>query len=296
MKNNISDNTIAMIDSRYAPDMPEGTLDRIRERTLKQTTSKLKPRHSVKRTLLIAATITTLTIALTVSAFAFSEELRDFVFGNSAAKLVEFNEREHTTKVVSELGEHTLIFGSSYRIMNRSVPDQYYPSQGHNVISSIDETPYIGKFLSFEELYQAALFTLKEPAYLPDNIKFNEAWINLYEDKSYSYDVRIEYECADSLKLLYFNQNFVGPDAYYEIEVVDDIDLGTYRSVSSIESIIINNIEALLSMTTHTSIHEGATIIRESIGITWIQDEVAYSLHSTNFDLETMLAIANSVR
>ena len=298
MKNNITDDTITMIDSRYAPDMPEGTIDRIRERTLKQATSRLRSRHSVKRTLLIAATIATLTIVLTVSAFAFSEELRDFVFGNSAAKLVEFNEREHTAKVVSELGEHTLIFGSSYRLMDRSVSHHFVPFSGHNVLTSWDDlvADYLEVFLSFEELSSVAPFTLKEPAFLPDGIKLNKALIYLFEDKTYSYDTFIEYVCADGQKLITFHQFFVGPDAYYDVEVVDNLNIGTFQSVSSIETIILNNTEALLGITSSISSHEGSTITSESINITWIQDEIGYGIHSYDFDLETMLAIANSIK
>jgi len=155
-----------------------------------------------------------------------------------------------------------------------------------------DNSLYITEFLSFEELSRAALFPVKELSYLPDKLKFQSAGIQLYEDGSLSYDVSSTYVCSDSLKMLWFFEQYVGSDAYLDLQVIDGFSISGFRAATRLETARVNNAEALLSITTFSG---EAAHQNDLISLTWIQNDVAYMLSSHDYDIETMIAIAKSV-
>ena len=265
----------------------EETLYRIRANTLniKSETKKSRIKPLYRKPAVIAAAVAIALLVFSTAALAYSENLREFIFGNSSARLVDFSE-EH----VNEYEEGFIISASSDGIVNRSVPDVSY--SGIVVIESLDDSSFIEHFLSFEELQQAALFTIKEPSYLPTDMKFMEAGILLYEDGTYSYDVVSTYECKENKKMLSFVQKYVGADAYLDLQIIDRIEVSDFQSNTHLETVMVGDTEALLSV---NSVTVYASEQSNYLTLSWVNDGVAYMLSTSDFDVETLITIAKSV-
>jgi len=269
-------------------EIPESVDARIEETLLRIKTDDLtansKKDKSYKKPIYrkpaaLAAAVAIMLLMFSTIALAYSESFRAFVFGNSSARLVEFSH-----EYVTEFDDGSIIVSANTGgIVNRSVPDVLYSEDITLVEGFLSE-----KFLSFEELQQAALFTVTEPSHLPEHLAFKQAEIVLFEDGTYSYDVFATYKCTESHKILYFFQLYAGPDAYLDIHIIDRIELDDYRSKTQLDLVMVGNTEALLSVTIDDAQSKYITL-------SWIQNDVAYNLSSIDFDIETLIAIANSI-
>ena len=252
--------------------------------TYKQTMMKIKPsedtlsevmkmtkdkRGTAPKTLLIAAVLCVLTFALVGTAFAYGDEIIQFMFGDSRAEQVD--------SIDSEIDENgsTHAFLTKFEIVNASDVVDY-----RNSIEYRNNDFSYESFSSFDEASQAASFDMKKPSYIPDNATVRDVEIIRLNDQTYSYDAQIYYSVRlpdgnDSFLIL--NQFYAGPGAYVDLKVVDEFTL---------EKIMIGDIEAMMVR------DDVATVIH------WMKDEIFFVMFSTitnGYDFETLLKIAESV-
>jgi len=216
-------------------------------------------RYPMKRIAVIAAAII-LALTLATTGIAYGGEIIDaiksFMFGNSSATQVEYIENKTV----------------SLRIVNRSE------------LVDHDKGTGLIHFDSVEEANQCVPFTIKVPSYLPDNvIGFSHPVIVQRKlDGTAGYDVFIQYRVddpsnIDELNLINIDQYYIGPNAHVEIE-----------TIVPIQKVMVGDIEASLVFT------EGYFDYVQYY-LYWIKDDILYEFINGCFDLETMLAIAESV-
>ena len=252
--------------------------------TYKKTMMKIKPsedtlsevmkmtenkRGTAPKTLLIAAVISVLTFALVGTAFAYGDEIIQFMFGDSRAEQVDFIDSN-----TDEDGS-TSTFLTKFEIVDASDVVGYRNSPEYRNHDYTYES-----FSSFEDAHQAAPFDMKKPSYIPDDATLRDVEIIRLNDHTYSYDAQLYYSVRqpdgkDSFLLL--NQFYAGPGAYVDLKVVNEFTL---------ERIMIGDIEAMM-------IQDDVLTV-----IYWMKDEIFFAMSSTitnGYDLETLLKIADSV-
>jgi hypothetical protein len=226
--------------------------------------------HPVKRKirlkpLLVAAT---LVVVLASTAFAFSDEIRQFMFGTSKIEQVE--------------GFCTVEFPLGQPVLRYTIQNGLY-----QLIPQRDED--MVEFSTVEELRQAAAFNVKEP-----NIPLNAELCNVigwkYTEEKQLYAAHLYYNIifneADKFRerhTLSFRQYDAGPDAYFDVE-----------TVYPIQQVKIGKIEASLAW------YQGED--SESMNLYWMKNGILYELGyyglspDREFGLDTLIAIAESVR
>jgi hypothetical protein len=117
---------------------------------------------------------------------------------------------------------------------------------------------------------------------------FMEASILLNEDGTFSYTVIIAYRCAQSNKMLWLSQKCLGEDDQLNLEVVDRIEHNDFQSDTRFETVMIGDVEALLSITTVDGVQD------DHISLSWLHDGFAHMVSSSDFGVETLIAIVKS--
>ncbi|MDR0326376.1 MAG: DUF4367 domain-containing protein [Oscillospiraceae bacterium] len=274
----------------------QGLRDKVLRSAAAGTAAPLPFRRRFRgKTLLIA---TVLMATLTVTAFAYGGTIKQFFFGDSSAAQID-----ESTLPFDVVERYEYDDGSSgvilhmghWEIVNRSVPE--LPELTELETNDMMENGlgmFTASFDSFEEFYQAAPFTVKEPAYLPDGLEFFKGMIYLHKDGSYSYDAWIHYSHyapGGGYKSIQLVQLYVGPDAYLDVQ-----------TVAGIEKVMVGDIEALATayMAENTYTVNNMDVAVKFIDLIWIKDDVLYRLYGTQsnndpYDLETLIAIAESV-
>lgn len=292
MKYYVSDIDVAQLYHDYSVAPPEDAIVNIRERTLAKIKYKSKT-HSITFYAVIV-TVTFIVILLS-SAFVFHKELQQIVFGNSIARLIEFKD-EYLHKSINTDGStdySTQV--SEGGIINRCV---------RSVVDEGVALKYT-EFTTFEELQQVALFEVKELSGLPPGSILEAARIKLHADGTVSHDVYLEYSYGVNQMPILFAQLYAGPDAYIVAPVLRNVSLEDYQYTSSIEQIMIEDIEALLTVSEH-HFYQQSVFYQLTIHLTWIKNEIAYELitfyyppANTEANVEPLinmlLAIAESV-
>lgn len=154
-----------------------------------------------------------------------------------------------------------------------------------------------GLFNTLEEARQAAPFPIRAPDYLPENITgLNSVgvWCAEVENGPWMHFAIVSYDIALELggnSILQLRQVYAGPDAYFDIE-----------SVSSIEKVMVSDVEAVLVTTEGKSdFGDGNVIINVSdtaYALYWLKYGVAFELSvdfHDGYTPETMIRIAESI-
>jgi len=245
-------------------EIPESVDNRIEETLLRIKTDGIK-NNSYKKSVFrkpaaLAAAVAIMLLTFSTIALASNEGIRDFVGG--------------------------------FFVVRVEQDDAHFINLDDGLIISADPDYGLDRvetFLSFEEFQRSATFTVREPSYLPDDLMFREASILLNEDSTSSDSVIITYGCAQSYKMLWLSQMYIGVDANLELEVVDTIELDDFRSVTTFDAVMIGEIEALLSITAVDGVQD------DHISLSWSHDGFAHMVSSIGFDVGTLIAIAKSI-
>ena len=131
-------------------------------------------------------------------------------------------------------------------------------------------------FNSYDEANQSAPFEIKEPSYIPGNATLEKIAVPQFkDDKTFGYDVRITYnvELSNGNGMFGLFQYFTGPDAYLSIETVEGI-----------EKVMVGDIDASVINWEGWGAH-----------LYWIKDEIVFELFSSSYDLDILIAIAESI-
>ena len=255
--------------------------DALRNRVISGAVRRETPTHTYRRRLsvkavAIAAVISTLVLA---TAFTFGDEIvsiiKQVMFGDSVASQVVY--------------ENDNVVGS-WGVKNREdLPDATdYPT---------------GVFDTIEEARLAAPFQIRELTYLPENVTGLESvgvwrlegidtWMHIV---TLNYYVELNYVVGNTNVIgnsyLELQQVYAGPDAYFEI-----------TNISSVEKVMIGDIEAVLISTPERVVREnGVAILNEenmSYSLSWLQDGFAFTLetrHHEGFTPEIMIMMAKSI-
>jgi len=212
------------------------------------------------RTLLIAAAVLALSVT---AAFAASGELREVisqvVFGRSGIKQVdEFGDGYENAYL------YVRVWNNNYSCYSRYAGETEFQTLG--------------------ELRQAASFEVKEPHYLLEGMELRDVYgfrfrrgDNKFDVKGDYYGAWLWYEYDDGG--FGFHQYYVGADTFYEIETTNPI-----------QKVMIGGAEAAVILRDMDG--DGSVVW---ISMYWIKDGIAYEMESPTFDLETMIAIAESI-
>ena len=250
-------------------DIPESVDSRIEEtlHSIKSYELKAGARNEksyrkpiYRKPVALAVAVAIILLMFSTIALAYSESFREFVFGNF-------------TVTIFDQG------------------DAYFTETDDGLIVSsnpVGDSPFLESFLSFDEFQQSALFTVREPSFLPENLAYKEAGILLNEDGTFSNAVIITYGCEISYKTLSLSQMYIGEDSM-ELEVVDRIEHHDYQSATSFETVMIGDIEALLAVTMIDGVQD------DYISLSWLCDGFAFMVSTSDFDIDTLIAIAKSV-
>ena len=149
-------------------------------------------------------------------------------------------------------------FSSTFEIVNRIEIPQLQPDEAMTNRTSFDE---IRPFLTFD---------VREPSYVPDEGYWDITAVNNLGV------VLAQYRLEDESRLFRFDQYYAGPDAY--------INLATSESIYEV---MIGDIEAAASILETSSF--------KIISLYWMKDGNAFELSSNIYDLDTLVAIAESV-
>ena len=252
----------------------EETLLRIKTDDFKVNSKKDNPfkKPIYRKPAALVAAVAIMLLMFSTIALASSESLREFVFGNFLVISVDQGEAYFT-----ETDDGFIVSVN---------PDDSF---GHVNPYSLGDSPFVESFLSFEDFQQSALFIVREPSYLPENLAFKEAGIMLDEDGKFSEAVIITYACDNSDKMLLLNQGYVGTDTHLELEVVDEIVHHGFQSATSFEKVMIGDIEALLAVTTVDGVPD------DYISLSWLHDGMAFMISTSDFNADTLIAIAKSM-
>jgi len=224
-----------------------------------QPTARKDPtRHNIRRFAIIAVAAI-LTLSLATVAFAYSDVIIQFMFGDSRVTKVESNDGN---------------VGTGFEIINGSDVVNYRNSVDYKN-GDYHNFEFVS-FPTFEEACQAAPFDLKKPSFIPNGFTLEHATVIRLEDNTYGYDVEFFY--ADKERLggspyLIFWQFYAGPDAHADVKTIDNP-----------EKVMVGEIEA--------------SVVRDDGYyrlLCWMKNDIYFELFSTTHDLETLIKIAESV-
>ena len=132
------------------------------------------------------------------------------------------------------------------------------------------------KFGTVEEARQAAPFDLKAPSWIPEGLKLTGVDLLRYRDKSYAYDAHVTYEIwfpeGGNGRLTLF-QYYAGPGATVDLKTVEPL-----------QKVMVGDIEASV-------VQYG-----KEPHLYWMQDDILFELFSGVYGLDTLAAVAASVR
>ncbi len=206
-----------------------------------------------------------LLVVFSTTAFAYGgdiiNEIKRIMFGGSAV----------TQVYVTGDGVTTL------KIVNRSdFANTGYEERDNNIHTQ--QSTEIQAFPTYKEASQAAPFHIKEPSWIPENVELSSVNVIVAKNKKLSYDAIINYWAKEpdtngKYNWITLYQYYAGPDASIEIQ-----------TVMSIEKIMIGDIEGSVVKDNH-----------DLICLYRIKDEVVFELQGFCYDLETLVAMAESL-
>ena len=131
------------------------------------------------------------------------------------------------------------------------------------------------RFYTIDEARQAAPFSFKTPAYLPENVTLDYVFTGRYADGTYDYDLEIIYktEIPDD-KFLSLFITYGGSGSYLEI-----------KTTNPIQKVMIGDTEAIFLQG-----DEGYA------RLVWMMDDSLYEISAQNCDLETLITVAESIQ
>jgi len=251
-----------------------------RERILAkvQAGKKQHRRKPSIKVLLIAAAI--MALASTTLIAAYSNSVREIMLGRS--RVMQTESVENPNVILRAYCGHNESF---VRVL-----DSFYLG-----IYTEDDRPTIasqrGDIATVEEANRYAPFTIVEPAYVPAHLHLGLILLPRYYDGSYARGVILSYVNDIGAPAFCITQRYIGLNGYF-----------VFKSTHYIETVMIGDIEAVLV----TNPNGGANPGQVSRELKWVSNGIFYILrnieahdargYNLTFSLETMVAIANSIR
>ncbi len=229
----------------------------LRERILTQT--QITPPRRVRRKIGLRTVLVTavLVTVFVTTAFAVSNALREIVFENHNIEQYEPGEINHD--------------GIEGIVGTYGVRDSYF---------NVSDYAGASTFNTVEELAEAAEFEVKEPSFLPENATLSQVVGVRYTEEEKIYEAHLGYHFERVTETSYhgyminFRQSYIGENARMEI-----------KTVYPIQKVTVNG-------------HEATAILENSQGdieLYWMEGDMAYHLLTGGLDLDTVIAIAESV-
>jgi hypothetical protein len=226
----------------------------LQSRVLNSAMEGASASHPIKRKIrlkpLLAAAA--MSVILAISAFAYGDSIRQFIFGND-------NPARDNLVSFGTINNMQISIGA----FNIDVND--WEPRGFKVFDTL------------EEANQFSLFTIKEPDYLPEDTRLLRVEVTQRIDGTSGYWAYLTYEFpgVESKPAFVLRQLFVGANAYFELQ----------EENANMKKIQIGGEDAV-------------AVLQEECWwlLYWIKDGVIYELKSFDYDLDTLIAIAESVR
>ena len=248
-------------------------------RNVKNKLDEVKPaegKHRLRRSLVLAAAVFS-AVWLTAT-FAYGDNIagiiQQFMFGKSSAKQVDTPAHQ-------------------FEIVNWS--------------GLTKKRGKAGQFATVEEARENTPFAIKIPSYLPrgEEPKFIHVSRFKQKDGKYAHVFRIVYGLEVSygeIAAFHLFQYYIGPDAYINLKtsasiqkvMIGDIEAtavgggGDYINIKTsetIQKVIISDIEVTAD-----------TVSAGGVTLYWMQDEILFEMYSDNYDLDTLIAIAETMQ
>jgi len=225
------------------------------------STNRPRRRH------LVVVVALVLVFALSITAFAYGEEIWQFMFGRSNAEVVKSINHAGSINGIDGLGENR--GGVGFEIVNRSanttgviddictgevIDDGFFVDDGVTRFTVSNST----LFDTYEQAKAIAPFEISVPGYLPPNASLNGIRVTRFPNGEYAYETHISYNLdlgVDGRGGITLSEYYVGPDAY--------INLATEYSI---EKTVVGKAEA-------------ASVCEISTGnqwLYWITDDVLF--------------------
>ena len=284
----MNDNKIKAAWEKLNPS--EESKQNIMNKIVRQNHRKLRFPFKV---MLVAAVICILSIA---SVVAYTSHIREFAFGGSRARQVEYVANPNTTRYVHYF--HNGVYNRSDAVDSYFIrietpgldPIIYQQPEFTTIEEALLYAPFVS-FLTMEEANHYAPFTISEPSFVPENIRLDRILLLPNDDDTYAHVAHLRYFNENNILSFWIKQLYVGPEGYF-----------VYESEHSKEKVMIGDIEALFVERPRWYGNPGE-MHRE---LMWISDGVFFSLGSNDgidrngnglgLDFETMVDIAKSIR